>query len=381
MKTFKYRIYPNKEQKRTIENTLSTCCLVYNLALEQRIKIWTNQKKSIGKYQQQKQLVELKDAYPEIKVVYAQVLQTVIGKLDISYQNFFRRLKQKATKAGFPRFKSRDRYNSYTYPQIRNISIQNNRIGISKLGEVKIKYHRPFEGQPKTLTIVKNNDQYFVTIACELDVSIPKITARSMVGIDLGLSNFVTCSDGQVFDNPRFLRKSEDKLTKAQKKHSNKTKGSKNRNNSRKRLAKIHNKIRNQRQDFLHKLSRQLVNKYDILVFEDLNIKSMVKNHNLAKSINDASWNNLINQCIYKAEDAGKYVIKVDPRDTTKTCSRCGHKMLMPLWQRTYDCPECGLVLDRDRNASNNVLQRYLSTVGTTEIQSFGERSLDCSRN
>jgi putative transposase len=372
-KTFKYRIYPNKTQIQQIDIILRVCRDLYNLALAQRIMVYLNYHKNMSRYDQINQLPELKKEFPEFSIVHGQTLQEVLARLDKAYQNFFRRIKQGKEKPGFPRFKSTDRYNSFTFPQYDKLVLHKDRIPIPKLGDVKIIYSRAIEGTPKILTIRKEEDQYYACISCETDLAIPKVTVKNFVGIDLGLTHLIMCSDGTSVNNPRHLKNLELKLKKHQRRMSKKTKGSNNRRTQRKILYRIHRKIKNQRHDFLHKLSRRLINKYDLLVFEDLRILNMLKNHRLAKAIADASWNTLLQYCTYKAEEAGKTVIQVDPRMTTKMCSRCGDIQQIPLWQRGYSCPTCGISINRDMNAARNILSKHLHTAGYAGIYASGD--------
>ena len=376
-RTYKYRIYPNKEQQIKINNTLHLCMILYNLALEQRISIYKNHKKSIYYNEQQNQLPELKKTYNEFKEIHSQVLQNVLHRVDNAYHLFFLRLKahKKGKDAGFPRFKSADRYDSFTYPQYK-LRLEKNRITLLKIGNIKIVYQRPIEGRVKTLTVKKEVDQYYVCITCEISKEIPaKKVVETAIGVDLGLNHFITLSNSETVDNPKYLKQSESKLVFQQKHLSRKKKGSKNRNKQKLKLARIHRKIRNQRKDFLHKLSRKLVNKYDLIVFEDLKVQNMLQNHHLAKSIADASWSKLVSNCVYKAEEAGKHCIKVNARDTTKECSKCHEKVHVPLWQRVYECKNCGLVIDRDFNAAKNILNR----AGSARINACGDGEVSSS--
>ena len=351
-------------------STLNTCRHLYNGALAERkdqgrfnrlIVGWQlfpwGKPGWINYYDQQRDLPRNKTEYQ--KEVHSQVLQNVLKRVDKAYKNFF-------TGAGYPRFQGRNRYDSFTYTQFSFSITEDNKLKLSKIGLIKIIQHRSIEGIIKTCTIKRDVDQWYVSFSCEVEPEPLEPTGQS-VGIDVGLSSLITLSDGTQIKPPQFLRQSEEKLVKAQKSLSNKKKGSSNRNKQRIEVARIHRTIRNQRKDFNHKLSRELVNTYDTIVFEKLQILNMVKNHHLAKSIHDASWYQLIQFTTYKAEYAGRNVEQVNPRNTSKTCSACGHIQSMPLSQRTYNCPECGNVMDRDENASINILR----AVGTT-VQACG---------
>ena len=365
LKTLKYRIYPNKNQEVALIFTLNTCRHLYNDSLAERIEqskrnnlyeywqlfpwgkpVW------IGKYDQMKSLTRNKTEYQ--KQVYAQVLQDVLKRVDRSYKNFF-------DGAGYPRFQGRNRYDSFTYPQI-GFKIIDNKLKLSKIGLIKTIQHRTIEGKIKTCTIKRDVDQWYATFACEID-NIPLPPTNKSIGIDVGLNSLITTSTGEQIPPPKFLRKSEHQLKKAQRQLSRKKKGSSNRNKQRVEVAKIHRHIRNQRKDFNHKLSHQLIQSCDTIVFEKLQISNMVKNHNLAKSISDASWYQLITFTQYKAEYAGRNVELVDPRNTTQNCSGCGTKVPKDISVRTHQCPKCNLTLDRDHNAAINILNK---AVGTT---------------
>jgi putative transposase len=220
----------------------------------------------------------------------------------------------------------------------------------------------------KTCTIKKDIDQWYVTFSCEIEEPIISIEIKTETGIDVGLGSLITMSNGMQIKPPKFLRESEVKLTREQKRLSRKKKGSQNRRKQAVKLAKVHRKIRNQRKDFAHKTSRKLVDTYDRIVFEELQIQSMVQNHHLAKSISDAGWYQLMNFTKSKAECAGKIVEFVNARNTSQNCSGCGNSVRKDLSVRVHSCPFCGLVLDRDHNAAINILERSISTVGTTGI-------------
>lgn len=293
------------------------------------------------------------------KQVHSQVLQNVLRRVEKSFDKFF-------TGAGYPRFQGRNRYDSFTFPQSGFKITDERKLKLSKIGEIKIVQHREIEGTLKTCTIKRDVDRWYVSFSCEMEPEVLEPTGQS-VGIDVGLKSLVTLSTGEQVEPPKYLRQSEKKLVKAQRELSKKKKRSNNRDKQRVEVAKIHRKIRNQREDFNHKLSRELVYNYDTIVFEDLQIKNMVKNHNLAKSISDAGWSQLIQFTTYKAEYAGRIVDLVNPRNTSKTCSICGHIQSMSLSERTYKCL-CGNVMDRDHNAAINILNR---AVGTT-VQACG---------
>ncbi len=371
IRSFKYRLYPTRKQELVLKQTLTTCRYLYNNALSERINTYKETRKSISHYDQVKILTQDKNDHQ--KQVHSQVLQESLKRLDTSFVNFFRRIKQQKTgkkiKTGFPRFKSEQRYNSFCFPQ-SGFKLTNDykRIKLSKVGDVKLQYSRPTKGRVKTCRIVRDIDQWFVILVCEQDnLSLTK-SSKPTVGIDLGIKIFAFLSDGKSFKNPRYLLKSEDKIKTEQRKLSRKVKNSANRNKQRIRLAKAHRTIRRQREDFLHKLSRELIENYGCIAFEQLNIKGMVRNHKLAKHISDCAWKKLIEYTTYKAEEAGVEVKLVNPKNTTQMCSDCGEIVPKTLADRTHSCPHCNLVMDRDLNAAKNI-----SRVGTTQSYACGD--------
>jgi len=308
----------------------------------------------------------LKTQIEWLKEVDSVSLQSSLKDLDMAYQNFFRRVKQGDKKAGFPRFKSKkENKKSYkTKMTNNNIQVFDKYIKLPKLGLVKCKVSKQIEGRILNATISQNpSGKYFVSVCCT-GVEIPQYSSTgSVVGIDLGIKEFAITSDGQHIENPKYLAKSEKKLAKLQRKLSRKAIGSRNRNKSRIKVARMHEKISNQRTDFLHKLSTELVKNYDVICLEDLKVKNMVKNHKLAKSISDVSWSEFVRQLQYKADWYGKVIQKIDTYfPSSQLCSCCGYKNAgtKDLSVRDWTCPECGVHHDRDVNASINILNEGL---------------------
>jgi len=374
MKAFKYRLVPNKTQEATLERTLVTCRYLYNASLAERIDKYKADKTSVTYVQQANALSDKKNEWQE--QVHSQVLQDVLKRLDKSFKNFFTGLKSKR-RVGFPRFKNDRRFKSFCYPQ-SGFKLLDGRIRLSKIGDVKLKLSRPVEGKIKTCAIVKDVDQWFVVLTCETPVAVKVASTKPSVGIDVGLTTFATMSDGSIIENPRTLVKSQKKLATVQRRLSCKIKGSNRRNKQRTKVAKVHRKIRRQRDDFLHKTSTALVKKYGTIVFEDLNIAGMMKNHCLAKHIGDASWNKLIQFTTYKAESANGAVVLVNPRGTSQRCSGCGEVVPKTLADRIHCCPHCGLVMDRDLNASHNIKSRAGSVL--TNAQGDDVRQTDFAK-
>lgn len=372
MKAYKYRIYPTPKQVKLFEQTLATCRCLYNSALEERINRYKKDKYSITYTEQQNSLPLNKNENQ--KLVYSQVLQSTLRKLDTSFKNFFRRLKKKR-KVGFPRFKPEHRYNSFYYPQKGfRLTDNNKRVELSKIGSIRLIYSRHINGTIKTCTIKRDIDQWYVIFVTDHQEPIKTHgQASTQVGIDLGINNLCALSTGELIPNPHYYLKSQEILKKEQIKLSRKTKGSYNRNKQRIKVARVHRKTRFQRDDYLHKLSKKLTHNFETIVFEDLNIKGMVKNRNLAKHILDSSWNKLVQYTSYKAESAGGKVVLVDPKNTSQLCSQCGKKVPKTLSVRVHKC-DCGHCEDRDVNASRNILKRK-NRVGTTRIHASGDLS------
>ena len=355
MRSFKYRLYPSRTQGTVLISTLETCRRLYNNALAERRDAWKDEQRSVTYREQQDALPGNKDEYQ--LQVHSQVLQDVLRRLRKAFDAFFRRVRNGET-PGYTRFKSKGRYDSFTYPQSGfSLSKDGRHLTLSKIGPIRIKLHRPLEGRVKTCTIKRDVDQWYAVFSCEVEVE-ARSHGGTAVGVDVGLEKFATLSDGTVIENPCFLRESEQKIKKRQRRVSRRKIGSNRRKKARKELARAHRKVRNQRTDFAHKLSRQLADNYSTITFEKLNILNMVKNHHLAKSIVDASWNKLIQYTTYKAEEAGGKVVLVDPKNTSQMCSRCGMLVKKDLSVRVHSCWNCGLTIDRDLNAAMNILDR-----------------------
>jgi len=363
LKTYRYRIYPNNRQKQIIDQTIELCRYLYNCGLEHRILAYRQRRASVYAYQQINELPGIKEVFPDYKNIYSQVLQDVLRRLDKTFSSFFRRVKT-GEKPGFPRYKGENRYHSFTYPQPQeNMIPANGKVYLPKIGKVKIKLHREIPGNIKTVTVTRRNGKYYACFTVEVEsVLLPK-TGRT-VGIDVGVSAFVATSDGLLVQSPQTYRKAEKSLKTLQREVSRRKKGSNRRRKSVQKLASVHEKIANQRKDIAHKTARYLVNNYDLIAHEDLQIKNMVKNHHLAKSIQDSGWGMFFDILAYKAEEAGKQVVKVNPHNTSQICSGCGHIVKKTLAVRIHKCPHCGLELDRDINAARNILAAALSITG-----------------
>lgn len=298
-----------------------------------------------------------------MKDVFSQVLQNVQERVDLAFKAFFRRVKA-GEKLGYPRFRGYGWYASFTFKQF-GFELLDNSLYLSKIGTVKIILHRPIEGKIKTLTIQRDAvGNWYACFACEVEAD-PLPANELAIGIDMGLESFATLSNGMKVENPRFFRRDEQELAKSQRKFSKAEKGTPERAKHRKTIQHIHQRIAHRRKDFAHKLSCQLVNNFGLMVFEKLNTKNMLQNHCLAKSIQDAAWSQLMQYTTYKAENAGREVVLVEPRNTSKICSRCDAMVEKSLSVRVHACPVCGLIIDRDQNAAINILGLGLQSLGT----------------
>lgn len=362
LKSFKFRLYPSRSQARRLDETLALCCELYNAGLQERGDAYKLARKSIRYVEQANQLPEIKEIRPELKDVHSLVLQDVLRRLELAFQSFFSRLKE-GRKPGFPRFKSRSRYSSLTYTQ-SGFAIEAGKLRLSKIGRVKIKLHRPIKGKIKTVTISRTpTGKWFASLAVECQPE-PLPLPLKAVGVDCGLAKFAVLSSGEQIQNPRFFRTEEKRLARAQRGLSALARNCPEGRKRRKVVGRIHERIANKRRDFAHQESRKLVNRFSIIVFEKLNIRGMVRNHRLAKSISDAAWNQFVRFTLYKAENAGGVCVRVDPRDTTKKCSGCGKMVVKELDERVHACPNCRLVIDRDLNAAINILRLGLEQLG-----------------
>jgi len=365
-KTYKYRLFPSREQVSRLDNTLRLCADLYNVCLYQRRIGYRDWSLSMSAFDQIKQLPDLKSEFPEYGTVHSQVLQDVIRRCDKSFQNFFRRVKT-GEKPGFPRYKKPDWFATITYPQ-SGWKIEGNHVILSKIGTVKMKYHRkiPVNGTVKTVSITKDRcGDWFVCFSVDLPDPTPRKLDRSKsVGIDVGIRKLATLSDGSYIENSKLLSKTEAKLKKLHRLVSRKQRGSRNRNRAIARLNRCYRKLTRQRLDYLHKSARYIVGKYDIIAVEKLNIKNMVRNRRLAKSIHDGSWNMLMNIVSYKAEEAGKKLVSVDPKYTSQICSNCGTVTKHSLSETVFRCLNCYFSIDRDLNAAVNIVSRAFADLG-----------------
>ena len=362
LKTYKYRLSPTKNQTTKLFQTLEECRWLYNHFLEERKTSWENEKKSLNYYSQAVSIVKLKQDRQTLSDIHSQVLQNVAVRVDLAFKAFFRRVKA-GEKAGYPRFKSKGCYDSITFPQT-GFEITEQGLKLSKIGTIKIKLHRQPEGITKTCTIRRSaTGKWYVCFSC-ITENKPLPKSDKTIGIDVGLTSFVTFSDGSKTANPRFFRKDEKDLAKAQKKLSKAEKGTHERKKRRKAVAKVHERISNRRNNFAHQEARKIVNQYGVICIEDLSVNQMVHNRCLSKSISDAAWSQFAQYLSYKAENADRTLVKINPAYTSQTCSQCGHREAKKLSDRVHHCSCCGFVCDRDHNASLNILRLGTQSLG-----------------
>ena len=378
MRAYKFRIYPDFKRQKEIVDAISMSQKLYNKLLEKTIGAHKNNPSSKISQRTINQflngIIKEDKRYLEL---YAHVRVDIRNKLLRAYQNFFRRCEQKKSgakiKAGFPRFKSKDRFNSITHIEDNgSFRIEKGRLRISKIGTMRIEQHRSIVGNIKTMTIKREGKDYYTIFTTEQILNPKEVKDTNPVGIDLGLNNFIALSDGQTIQKPKFFKKKEKRIARWQQIVARRNKGSKRRDKAKYHLQNEWKNITNQSNDFMHKLSDKLVHGgYTSFAVEALHIDNMLKNHRLAQSIQNASWNRFKGFLSYKAESAGMKVYEVDARNTSKECSDCGSIKEMPLSQREYICDRCGLRLDRDINASINILKR--ATLGQRESHAQGE--------
>jgi putative transposase len=381
---YQYRLYPFGDQAETLELWIDRCRRLYNVALEQRR--WARSDgRRIGYPEQQKELTELRAAFPEYEEVPVHVLQNALLRLDRAYENAFRRCKErkagKKVKLGFPRFKARDHYRSITCPD-RYDYVKDGHINFPKLGRIRMEMHRPLPDGAvvKSCTISKKADGWYASLNLDVPAAAKPIHEGEAVGLDVGLVSFVALSTGETVAAPKFLRAAERGLKKAQRVLSRRKKGSNRRQKQREKVALLHAKVAHRRDDFQWKLATDLARRFSLIAVEDLNIRGMVRNRSLAKSISDAAWNAFVRtKLAHAVVKTGARFVAVDARNTSKTCSECGWIWeSMTRGERIFRCEKCGLMLDRDVNAARNILRVGRDTpevtLGETRTSSFRYR-------
>jgi putative transposase len=375
--SYQYRLRPTKLQVIEIDRWLSMMCSQYNYLLADRFNWYEQNRSPINAcplvchlpqlrdnpdyYSQKKTLPQLKKTHPWYAEIYSQVLQDVVKRVKVTFDRFLKG-DSNGKRSGRPRFKSRSRYRTFTYPQVKDGCLQNNLINLPMLGKVKVVLHRdlPDGFKIKTVSITKKADGYYLTLSLE-DSTVPEIKAdfnpNKITGIDVGLKKFLTTSEGETVAIPQHYRKTQKRLRTMQKRVSRRKKGSNRRQKAVKQLGKCHKKVADKRKDFHFKTANNLLNKYDVVAVEDLNVKGLSRTK-LAKSVLDAGWSSFLSIVTNKAVNAGLLVVPVSAYNTSQDCSSCGEKVPKKLHERWHDCSHCGCSIDRDHNAAINIKNR-----------------------
>jgi len=370
LRTYTLKLRPTAKQRTVLEAILALSCDLYNAALQERRDAWRIRHERIGYNQQQKELAELRREDPDIRAIASDIAREPLRRVERAFKAFFRRCRSEE-KPGYPRFRAKARYCSFTFYNSNHAQIKSGILMVPKLGGVRFKTGQKLRGDYRTATVKRIGKKWEARIVCDLGPAPEKLAISNAIGIDLGLTNFVTLSDGMMVENPRWTRQHEQRIAKANRVLARKQRRSKNRLRARAALSRTHQRAADARRNFTHHVSKWLVSSFDLIAYENLNIKGMTHG-NLAKSIFDAAWGELIYQLRYKAEGAGTYAIAVNPRDTTINCSGCGEKVPKTLAQRIHSCPTCGLILDRDHNAAINVLALGISAAGASLQNVYG---------
>jgi putative transposase len=358
LRTFELRLKPKAAQRAELLHILADSCETYNAALEERRDAWKICQKVISLYDQQAELTELRRD-SRFATIAVDIQREPLRRVDRAFHAFFRRAKA-GQKPGYPRFRSRDRYDSFAWHEP---SFNIDGLLVPKLGRIRVKAHRILVGELKTATVIRCGGKWTARIVCDVGAGPEKRTVTTAVGIDVGLSTLATLSDGTEIENPRWTKQHEDRIAVAHRLLSRKQRRSKNRERAREALHRAHQRAANARKNYLHHVSKWLVGRYDLVAYEALNVKGMAQGH-CAKSIMDAAWSILLFQVRYKAENAGVHAIAVNPCGTSQMCSGCGEKVSKKLSERWHECPRCGLSLSRDHNAGRNILALGISAAG-----------------
>jgi putative transposase len=371
--TFKYRLNPTPAQRTALQHQLDCCRWVYNHALATRKNAWEQEQKTISRYDTVNMIPQWKTENEWLKEGHAQAMQEALTRLDLAFRAFFRRVKSGEKEPGYPRFRGQGWYDSFTYPQEKGNwrFLDNGRVRLSKVGDVKIKLHRPLEGECKTLTIRRDAvGNWYTCVSCEVE-ALPLPLTDKVVGVDLGLTTFATLSNGEKIVRQRWMKQDAKDIARLQRKKERFAKGSPERRKVIRALCHAYQRAANRRNDFVHQESRKLVNEYQFIAFEKLDIQDMQANGNkiISRGIADVAWGQFVQFTTYKAESAGRGVVLVDPKGTTQTCSGCGNVVPKDLSVRVHECPHCGLKLNRDYNAALNILARGLVSMGTQSLE------------
>jgi putative transposase len=390
LRTFRYRLYPNQTQRERIRKTIDACRFVYNWALETKKAAYETDGTNLSWYDLNNRLIELKQNHPFLKDAYSQSLQQAIKRVLLAFQHYFRRLAQGKEKLGYPKFRRRKSHSqSFDVPQFFTVDVVARRVGLPKIGAVKAVFHRRFKGTVRTCTIVATiTGKFFISIVVDDGISSlpkPQVTVQTSVGIDVGLTTYATLSTGEKVENPRHYQNTLKRLKCLHRRMSKKRRGSRNREKARRRLANCYERVVNQRADFQQKLSTRLIRENQAIMVESLNVRGLIQNRRLAKSVADAAWSRFLEMVRYKAEWYGVTLIVVRQfTPTSKRCHDCGNlNEGLTLSDRTWTCPACGIQLDRDINAAKNIKMMGLESlkspreprVGPVELSAVAEAS------
>lgn len=354
IRTFRYPLLLTYAQESILSGWVESCRQLFNACLSERREAYRLCGKTLTYYDQQKELTELRAADAEYEAIPAWVLRSAIARLQRGFDRFFRRIRARQ-KPGYPRFRGRDRYDSFDLPG-NVISVKGDRVKLPKLEPIKFHRYRDIKGEVKSVTIKRGVLRWYVSFACDVGAAPTKVPVPSAVGIDLGLTSFMVLSTGETINNPRFFRAGEELLARRQRRLAKKKRGSKSRMRVKRLVGKAYEHIKNQRVDFARKLACDLFRRFDLVAHEDLNIHSMVHG-NLAKSIHDAAWGMAVNALASKAECAGKWAVPVNPRRSSQECNKCGAIVQKELSERSHVCA-CGEKTTRDHNSSLVILAR-----------------------
>jgi putative transposase len=358
-KTFKFRLYPSAKQAALLDEQLAEACRLYNAALQERRDAWKMQKTAITYYQQANQLRDIRAA-GDLALANFNSCQDVLRRVDKTFQAFFRRVKA-GQKAGYPRFKPRTRFHSYTFPSYGNGCKlrENKKLYIQGVGDLKVKLHRPVAGRIKTVTLTNSCGKWYVCFSVIVPDPLPLPETGNVTGIDVGITSFAVLSDGTTIKNSRYYETAHAKLRRVERKVSRRKRTSNRRKKAVQQLRRIHQHVRNQRSDFHHQVARKLINQYDVIALENLNIKKLAKGR-LAKSITDVGWGNFLDKLSYKAAEAGREIVRVNPNGTSQRCI-CGAPVPKTWQQRWHHCRACQLSVPRDHASALEILRLGLS--------------------
>lgn len=371
LRTYRYPLRPTKAQAAVLQQWFGMCCDLYNAALQERREAWRVARKYVSKIDQFHALAAVRAADTAVAAMPSVAGRSALSRVDYAVAGYFRRRKA-GERAGFPRYRSRRRYSSFSFPFV---SVAGNRVRVPRLGPVRFHRYRQIEGAPRDVTVGRElTGKWYVSFVCAVGDAPAKMPVRAAVGIDLGLTTFATLSDGAEIGNPRFFRAGQKQLARRQRRHDRRSRGSASRERARIQVAKAYAHIVNQRKDFSRKLSAQLFEKYDLIAHEDLDIVRLTSG-TFSKSMNDAAWGTFLRALHSKAESAGKHVIAVAPRGTSQRCSGCGETVRKELSKRVHTCP-CGIVLGRDHNAALNILALGGSAVEAGQPAGEAERTI-----